>query len=135
MPDLFDFRLASARAEARRQVDPDEMPGGAFRKLPASPPVQINTLNVAARFRVQAGRAGFTHGGSIMARVVAHYRGCVVELDSDGRRGVWRYRVRQEPGEIVMDGEQALVDVGPFESCAAAYQDAVRRISLLVAPR
>ncbi len=78
-----------------------------------------------------------TRGGSIMARVVADYRGCSIELNSDGKRGVWRYSVEVSPhqrGKIVVDAEPRLVDMGPFDSCAAAYQDAVRRISLLTSP-
>jgi hypothetical protein len=74
--------------------------------------------------------------GGIMARVVAEYRGCTVELSSEGKSGAWRYSVRvsrQSRGRIAFDPPQALADVGPFESSAAAYQDAVRRINLLLA--
>jgi hypothetical protein len=74
--------------------------------------------------------------GGVMARIIADYRGCRVEMASDGKRGVWRYSVhvpRQQRSRMSLDSSRALVDVGPFDDSAAAYQDAVRRITLLAA--
>lgn len=70
-----------------------------------------------------------------MAQLISDYRGCKVRIVREGKRNAWRYTVeppsRRQPSLVVLPGK--LMDVGPFDSSDAAYQDAVRRITILTA--
>ncbi len=69
-----------------------------------------------------------------MARVIGEYRGCRVEMICGGGQRAWRYSVEPSRQQReVLSLSSPLVDIGPFESSAAAYQDAVRRINILTA--
>lgn len=67
----------------------------------------------------------------VTARAIGEYRGWRVEMLREGKRDGWRSRLVSPTAPQGSPAISISGDVGWFESSAAAYQDAVRRINLL----